>query len=252
MKILIEGININYRESGLDCDEYVILLHGWGANINTMIPISNILDDCYKTICIDMPGFGKSSDPSDVYNSFDYARVIKKFMDKKNIKKAHFIGHSFGGKVSSIIAAEEPNRVNKLVLIDSAGLKPNRGMDYYLKVYSFKIMRWIHNNLPLPNKEKRLENFRQKYGSDDYNDASGIMRKIMVTVVNEDIRSILKDIKSETLLIWGEDDEATPVWMGEVFEKEIQNSGLVVIEGAGHYAYLDDYVTFSKVINIFL
>ena len=252
MKITIENIDINYYDNKKSAKEAVVLLHGWGANIQTMIPIGNLLEDKYRVIILDMPGFGMSQEPREVYDSYDYARIVLKILDELDVPKASFIGHSFGGKVSSIIASSHPNRVDKLILIDSAGILPKRDLKYYFKVYSYKIMKKIYEIIPFPGKEKRLENFRKKHGSDDYNNSSGIMRSIMVTVVNEDISHILTSIESESLLIWGEYDDATPLWMGQKFEELIPNSGLVVINGAGHYAYLDDYATFSAVINAFM
>lgn len=251
MEIIIENLKLNYVDEG-DFSSTVVLLHGWGTSIETMIPISNLLKDRYRIVLLDLPGFGKSDEPKEVFSSYDYVKVVLKFLDEINVKNATFIGHSFGGKISSIIASRHPEMVDKLILVDSAGLIPKRGMDYYIKVYSFKVMRWLYKNMPFGNKEERLEQFRKKHGSDDYQASSGVMRKILVVVVNENIRPILKDIKAETLLIWGDKDDATPLYMGEIFEKEIKNSGLVVLKDSGHYSHIDDYRTFSAVINSFL
>ena len=100
-------------------------------------------------------------------------------------------------------------------------------------------------------KDKRLEKLYKRFGSDDYQNSSGVMRKILVRVVNENLKPILRDIKAPTLLIWGEKDEATPLYMGQIMEKEISDSGLVVFEGAGHYSYLDDFNRFSRVMEAF-
>ena len=170
-----------------------------------------------------------------------------------NIHKATFIGHSFGGKLSIIMASKYPERVDKIVLIDSAGLIPKRGAKYYLKVYSFKALRYIYTNLFFWIKdEERIEKFYKKFGSDDYQESSVIMRRVLVKVVNEDLKPILKNIKASTLIIWGENDDATPLFMAKTMEKEIEDSGLVVFKGAGHYSFLDDYNKFVAVINAFL
>jgi pimeloyl-ACP methyl ester carboxylesterase len=142
--------------------------------------------------------------------------------------------------------------VNKIVLVDSAGLIPKRGAKYYIKVYSFKILRFIYKNLFFWIKnDKRMEKFYKRFGSDDYQDSSGVMRKILVRVVNENLKDLLKDIKASTLLIWGDHDMDTPLYMAHIMEKEIKDSGLVVFEGAGHYSYLDDFGKFKAVINAF-
>lgn len=251
MKINIKNLNLNYEDVG-NSDKIVLLLHGWGANIQTMAPIKNIIKDRYRVISLDLPGFGESDEPELAIDSFEYANIVMEFLARLNIERAIFVGHSFGGKITSIISANHPEMVEKAILIDSAGLIPKRGLDYYIRVYSYKFMKFIYNIIPGKNKEARLEKFRKKHGSDDYNDSSGVMRQILVIVVNENIRPLLNKIQCETLLIWGENDDATPLYMGEIFNEEIKNSGLVVLKDAGHYSYIDDYGTFTRVINSFL
>lgn len=250
MDINISGINLNYIIKGEGSP--IVVLHGWGANIDTVIPIVNILAKDYKVYALDLPGFGKSEEPKEVLDSFEYAKIVKKFMEEMGISKASFIGHSFGGKLSIIFGAKYPDLVDKLVLIDSAGLIPKRGPEYYFKVYSFKSLRWIYTKLFFWIKnEDRMKKFYEKFGSDDYRDSQGTMRKILVTVVNENLKPILKEINAPTLLIWGDKDEDTPLYMGHIMEEEIKDSGLVVIEDGGHYSYLDDYNKFSAVIRAF-
>lgn len=250
MEINISGIKLNYIVEGQGSP--MVVLHGWGANIDTVIPIVNILKENYRVYALDLPGFGKSEEPKEVFDSFKYVEIVKKFLEKMEISKASFLGHSFGGKLSIILSVKHPEMVDKLVLIDSAGLIPKRGLDYYIKVYSFKSLRWIYKNLFFwIADEDRVKKFYEKFGSDDYRDSQGMMRKIFVKVVNENFKPLLKDVKAPTLLIWGDKDDATPLYMGQIMEKEISDSGLVVIEDGGHYSYLDDYNKFSAVIRSF-
>ncbi len=251
MILNIDGLDINYICEGEGKD--LIVLHGWGCNIDTVMPIVNILKEKYKVYALDLPGFGKSDKPKDAINSFDYVEIVRGFMKKLDIKKATFVGHSFGGKLSIIMGSKYPSQVDKLVLIDSAGLIPKRGLKYYFKVYSFKTLRFIYKKLFFwMADEKKMEKFYKKFGSDDYQDSSGIMRKILVTVVNENLKPLLKEIQASTLLIWGDKDMDTPLYMGKIMESEIRDSGLVVLEGAGHYSYLDDYHKFGLILKSFL
>ena len=251
MFIDIEGLALNYIVEGEGSP--AVILHGWGCHIETVMSIVNILKERYKVYCIDLPGFGKSDKPKDVLGSFDYARIVKKFLESMDVKKAVFIGHSFGGKLSIIFGSKYPECVEKIVLIDSAGLIPKRGIKYYFKVYSFKTLRFIYKHLFFWIKDdKRMEKFYKKFGSDDYKNSDGIMRRILVKVVNEDLKPILKDIKVPTLLIWGDKDDATPLYMAKIMEKEIEDSGRVILEGTGHYSYLEDYSKFTAVIKSFL
>lgn len=251
MILNIDGLDINYISEGEG--KNLIVLHGWGCNIDTVMPIVNILKEKYRVYAIDLPGFGKSREPERVMNSFDYVEIVRGFMKKLNIKRATFVGHSFGGKLSIIMGSKYPTEVEKIVLIDSAGLIPKRGLKYYFKVYSFKLLRFFYKKLFFwMTDEKKMERFYKKFGSDDYQDSSGIMRKILVTVVNENLKPLLKEIKASTLIIWGDMDMDTPLYMAKTMEKEIPDCGLVVLEGTGHYSYLDDYHKFGLILKAFL
>ncbi|NLV88296.1 MAG: alpha/beta hydrolase [Tissierellia bacterium] len=247
----IDGLSLNYIVEGNGKD--ILVLHGWGANINTIMPIVNILKDKFKVHALDLPGFGESSQPKEPIDSFQYADIVKKYMENMEINKVTLIGHSFGGKLSIILGSKYPELIDKIVLINSAGLIPKRGPKYYVKVHSFKTLRFLYKNLFFWLKdEERLEKFYKKFGSTDYREASGVMRRILVTVVNEDLFPLLRKIKAPTLLIWGDEDTATPLYMGKTMEKEIGDAGLVVFEGAGHYSYLDEYQRFTVVLRHFL
>lgn len=250
MLINIDGTDINYICEGEG--ESILIMHGWGANIPAMMPVHNILKNNFKVYTIDFPGFGESPEPKEAWGVFEYADFIKKFIDIMEIKKITLIGHSFGGRISLILSSKYPDLVNRMVLIDGAGLIPKRTFKYYFKVYSFKTLKKIYNLLFFfKDKEERMKKFYTKFGSQDYKDANPIMKKVLVKVVNEDLRPLLKDIKANTLLIWGRNDTATPVYMAEIMEKEIENSGLVILENAGHFSYIDQYAQFSAVIRSF-
>jgi len=249
--VTIENMNINYICEGKGAN--VLILHGWGASIDTVMPIVNILKEHFRVYAIDLPGFGKSEKPEFPFSSQDYARIVKKFIDLMKIDKVTLIGHSFGGKISILMAVNHPEIVEKLVLIDSAGLIPRRNMKYYIKVYSFKTLKLIYRIIFYWNKNNEtMEKFYSKFGSADYKNASGVMRKTLVKVINENLRPILKRIQCPTLLIWGDEDKDTPLYMGKIMEEEIPDSGLVVLEGAGHFSYLDDYYKFAAVLKVFL
>ena len=249
MNIDIDGLNINYINEGKGRD--VLLLHGWGGSIQTMIPIFNILKDRFRVTIPDLPGFGESDTPKIPWNSYDYAQCIYKFTEKLNLKKLIIFGHSHGGRISIILSGKY-NLAHKLILIDSAGIISKRTAKYYIKVYWFKLLKKVYLLLPSKNKKEKLDKFYKKYGSRDYRDSDGIMRQTMVKVINDNLISLLKLIKAPALLIWGENDEDTPVYMGKIMEENIPDSGLVILKGAGHYSYIDNYEQFKAIINVFL
>lgn len=246
----INGIKTAYLKIG-DGDKVCVILHGWGAYIESITPIIKSIPSDYTIYTYDAPGFGDTNDPDFVMGTYDYYEFLLAFLEKFNIKKATFIGHSFGGKTLTILGAKNDEMIEKLILIDASGVIPKRKLNYYFKVYSFKIAKKFYL-LTHGGDEESLKKFYKKHGSDDYQNADGIMRKCFVKVVNESTEEEFPKIKAETLLVWGEKDDATPLYMAEVFEKKIKNSGLVVLEGAGHYSYIDDYGTFNAVLNSFL
>lgn len=251
MKVEIQGLDINYIQEGQGQD--VLLLHGWGGSIETMVPIVNILKNSFRVTAVDLPGFGKSTIPSEVMDSYGYAEIIKGFIDETGLENIILFGHSHGGRISIILSSRYKDLFDKVVLIDSAGIIPKRTATYYIKVYTFKLMKKIYLAFtPKGKRQEVLESFYRKHGSDDFKEADGIMRKIMVKVVNDNLRHHLKEIKTSVLLIWGEKDDATPLYMARIMENEIPDAGLVVLEGAGHYSYVDDFNTFKVVINSFL
>ena len=244
----IDGINTSYIDIG--SGDVVVILHGWGANIESIIPIVNILKDNHRVIAYEYPGHGQSEEPNYVYGTEDYADFLKKFLDFFKIDKASFVGHSFGGKTLTIFSVKHKDMVEKLVLIDASGILPKRSFKYYLKVYTFKILKKVYLTLNFSkNKEQRLKDFYKKFGSDDYKNSDGIMRKVFVKVVNESTENYLDKIDAQTLLIWGDMDDATPLYMGEIFEKKIKDSGLVILKNSGHFSYVDDYSTFRAVMK---
>lgn len=249
MIIDIDGLNINYIDEG--AGNHVLLLHGWGGSIQTMMPIFNILKGKFRVVSVDLPGFGSSSIPEEPWNSYDYAECIHKVIEKLGLKDLILFGHSHGGRIS-IILASKYDFVRKLVLIDSAGILAKRKAKYYIKVYCFKIFKRIFMTLPAKNKREKLDKFYKKFGSQDYRDSDGVMRQTMVKVINDNLFDLLKLIKAPSLLIWGENDEDTPLYMGQIMKKEIPDSGLVLLKGAGHYSYVDNYDQFRAVINVFL
>lgn len=251
MYVSIDGLNINYIDEG--SGKAVLLLHGWGGSIQTMRPIADILKGKCRVVALDLPGFGKSDIPKVPWNSYDYALCIKKFIDKLGLDDIVLFGHSHGGRISIVLSAMYGSVVEKLILIDSAGIIPKKRPKYYFKVYSFKLFKKIYLLFSKgDSREQKIEKFYNKFGSADYRESQGVMRQTMVRVIHDNLAPLLPDIKVPTLLIWGENDQDTPLYMGKLMEEKINDSGLVVLKGAGHYSYIDCYGQFKAVINVFL
>jgi len=251
--VSVDGLRIVYREEGPADAPPVVVLHGWGASIAAVTSIQASLRGTHRTIALDLPGFGASDPPPVPWGTEAYATHLRAFLEQLGIARASFIGHSHGGRVAIVLAATHPALVDRLVLVDSAGIRPKRSAGYYARVYSYKASRRLLALPvlagPLGAPLRRL--FETRAGSDDYRQA-GSMRGTLVRVVNEDWRRLLPKIKAPTLLIWGELDDATPVSDGRLMERLIPDAGLVVFAGAGHFAYAEDVDRFARVVGHFL
>lgn len=253
MNVNIKGMNINYEVLGEENTKQVLILHGWGANLQSFAPVSKHLSKNYKVYSVDFPGFGKSEEPDDTYTVTDYAKVILEFIEKMNIQNPTLIGHSFGGRVIIKMVGELKYLPKNIIFVDSAGIKPKRSLSYYFKVYSYKLTKkiiYLFNNKE--KADKIISELRKNAGSSDYNAASETMKSVFVNVVNEDLTKYLPNIKVPSLLVWGENDKDTPLEDAKRFEKLIPDSGLVVFKGAGHYSYLDKLGDFLVIISKFM
>jgi pimeloyl-ACP methyl ester carboxylesterase len=250
LKITIDGLDVNYSVSG-NGGRDVLLLHGWGASLQSFGFIQESLSRDFRVFAIDFPGFGLSSEPPEPWGVEEYSRCVGKLIDSLGIQNPIILGHSHGGRTAIRYASENP--VHKLILVDAAGVKPKRSFNYYIRVYSYKAVKHL---LSLPGlnrfKERILAKWRSKVGSSDYKNASRIMQQTLVRLVNSDLTPFMPRIKAPTLLIWGENDTATPVEHGRVMEKKIPNAGLVVMKNASHWSFVDKPREFLIILHNFL
>jgi pimeloyl-ACP methyl ester carboxylesterase len=192
--------------------------------------------------------------PTDgVWGVPEYAQFTLEFIRSFNPKKVILFGHSFGGRViiklfdilSQLPPTEKPFKIEKVVLIDSAGIKPKKTLKAKIRQRLFKIAKHIFP-------KSVVAKMRKKMSSADFNAASEHMKKVLVKTVNLDLTELLPKISAETLLVWGENDTATPLADGKLMEQKIPNAGLVVIPNCGHYSFLENYPMFERVIKSFL
>lgn len=253
---LVQGLSTRYlhrggpqRDHGRDSAP-ILILHGWGANIETVTPIVGALERLGDVYALDLPGFGETQLPPEPWGVEEYQRFLGSFMDAHGIERASLVGHSNGGRIAIRMAATEPHRVLKLVLVDSAGIRPKRGFTYHRKVAMAKVGKHAACLLGPPG-EKLRSWLVGKAASTDYA-AAGELRPTFVKLVNEDLRSLLPDVQASTLLIWGSKDTDTPLSDAQLMERQIPDAGLVVLEGAGHYSYLDQPGRFGTIARHFL
>lgn len=250
MTINIMGLDVNYIHKGTGNN--VILIHGWGNNLNYFNNLINDLQNNYSVYAIDLPGFGKTNIKED-FNTSDYSNIILQFIKQLKISKPTLIGHSFGGKVIIDLITNQNYNPNKIILIDSSGIKKKKSFYKKYKIYKFKLYKKIIKTIYNEQRANYLiEDLRKKCGSKDYNNCNSILRNTLVRIVNEDYKDQLYKIKCPTLIIWGEYDQETPLKDGKIMHKEIRNSGLVIIQNANHFPLDTNYYKCFLIINSFL
>lgn len=254
MNIDIDGYNIKVKITGAG-EETCVMLQGWGTTLEIYDSVADALNDRYRFIQFDLPGFGGSDEPREPWNVDAYADFFCKLMEKLEIKKAVLIGHSYGGRVIIKLAARDsiPFEISKIVLMDAAGVMPKRSAWAKFKIKRYKVLKKIAaNKVVYALFPELIDDWRSRQGSADYRNASPVMRSCMVMAVNEDLTDLMPKITQDTLLIWGDIDTATPIGDAHIMEEKIQNAGLAVLKGAGHYAFLEQPAVFRQIIRSFL
>lgn len=250
MQIKVKNWNINYEVLGEGTP--VVLLHGWLTDLETMRPIAENLKTKFKVYLIDVVGFGKSSLPEHPLNTNDFGDFLKELLEALKIENPILIGHSNGGRIIINAVGRGLVEPRKIVLMDSAGLKPKRSLKYYVKVYFFKAGKAVLNALPNTKSVKKLkEKLRNSVGSSDYQNSAPVLKDTMNIILNEDMRPMLPNIKAPTLLIWGALDTATPISDAKEMENVIPNAGLVTYPAGSHFAYLENINNVNIVLNEF-
>lgn len=234
----IDDLNINYKIIG--DGELVVLLHGWGQNIEMMQPLVGGLKN-RKVLIIDLPGFGLSDEPKTVWSIEDYADFVHKIVLQFKYDKCSIIGHSFGGKIGLVYASKYDTE--KLVLF---------GSPYKVEVSKSSLMvRLLKGVKNVPGLKGMVEFAKKHMGSTDYRNASGVMRDILVKHVNNDISEDIKKIKCPTLIIWGENDTTIDKSNAYEIEKLIKDAGVIILPGT-HYAYLENINQVNKIVKNFI
>ncbi|MGM9878229.1 MAG: alpha/beta fold hydrolase [Bacilli bacterium] len=242
MQIKYKDININYSYYDNSSKTNLIFLHGWGQNIEMMLPIAKPFIKKYNVLIVDLPGFGLSDEPKEIWSIFDYADMVDYFAKQFKMKNPIIIGHSFGGKIALCYGIKY--KPSKLVLFAS----PFRSKSNTNNIKN-KVLKSL-KKIPVINK---FEDFAKRHmGSTDYKNATKMMRDILVKHVNCDLTDQVKSIKCPTLMIWGTKDTAVPYEEAIKLEELIDGSGIVTYDECSHYAYLERLSQTISVLNSFI
>lgn len=237
----LEKPEIHTEKLGVKEGVPIIVMHGWGQNLESMRTLGELLGSRNPVWLMDLPGFGKSSLPSEDSDTVSYAEMLKRFMEANGIERAHLLGHSFGGRVSIRFTSRYASMVESVILVDSGGLKRKQDLNGKLRSMRIKVIsRFCKTVDGIFRTSLYKDWFTPRFGSRDYLNAQGIMRKVLVRAVNEDVTEDASKIDRPTFILWGEKDNETPVEMGERLHSIIKDSRLLVLPGKDHFPFMGD------------
>jgi len=223
-------VDISYEIINPDAKVDLIVLHGWGSNKALMKKYFSQHMDRFRHIYIDLPGFGGST-CNQVLSTSDYARIVELLMIHLNAQKDIIVGHSFGGKVATLL------NPSALVLLSSAGIVWSKSLKVRLKIAVFKLLKGLG-----------MAKLRAHFVAEDAKELSEPMYETFKNVVDEDFTYEFKNYGSKALICWGEEDNATPLKSAHKIDELIADSQLKVYSG-DHYFFMKHAQDISKNIE---
>jgi pimeloyl-ACP methyl ester carboxylesterase len=246
-KVLVKGIETNYKIGGEG--ENFLILHGWNGSSDSWKKIIEILEIKYKVVCPDFPGFGKTEIPKIPWSLNDFVEWLKEFTEKLNLKEFFLLGHSFGGRVAIKFSISYPEKIKKLILVSSGGIKQKWGLKEKIVFQLAKVGNAIFSKRPFFRFKDGARNFFYRVVRiKDYARARGIMKETMKKIVAEDLLPKLSKIQKETLIIWGEKDKILPLKYAFIFKENIENSKLEILPRIGHSPHLEDPEKLAEIL----
>lgn len=235
----------------------LLLLHGWGCSLDIWKSVIADLAAERTLIAVDFPGHGESPEPPAPWSVTEYMELVHGLLKSLPGAPVDVLAHSFGGRVALLLAAEHPECVDRLVLTGCAGIPPRKseratGRARRYQALKRLVLGPIGRLVGEKKRDALMERLIQRYGSEDYRALTPSMRATFNRVIGQDLTGCLERIAAPTLLVWGEEDTATPLWMGELMEQKIADAGLVRFAGCGHYAFLERYGDFLAIVHRFL
>ncbi len=256
-KVKVKGLEVGYDREGEGTP--LLVLHGWGASSESWEEVRKKLNG-FEIIIPDLPGFGKSDTPAQSWTMEDYFDFVKEFTEKVDLDHFYLLGHSFGGSIAVKFSAAYPEKVRKLILVGSAGIKPEPS-------WKAKVLKSIakKGKAVFVGPLRRFRNagkgaFYKLVEKTDYGKADEAMKETMKNVFNyytkHDLQSgsfllDLEKVRTETLLVWGEKDKIIPLEYGKIFKDKIDNSNLETL-AVGHSPHLKKPDKLAQIISNFL
>lgn len=249
MQVIVNDLLVTYELRGRG--KLVLMLHGWGDSHRGLADLSQFLTNRYQVLAVDLPGFGGSQAPPMAWDLDNYADFLEALLIKLDLKQLYaVIGHSNGAAIAVRATATNHLSPKRLVLLGAAGIRNPSSTKKTVLKYFTKFGKALTVILP---KHQRNQLRRQLYntvGSDRL-----VIPELTSTfekVVAQDVRSDAAQLNLPVLLIYGQNDQATPVRFGQIYEQLIPNAQLQIVDHAGHFVHLDQPDKVKTLIEDFL
>lgn len=238
-----DDINIYYEKYG-DNKKSIVILPGWGNTRSTFNYMINFLKNYFTIYILDYPGFGNSNFPNKDLTLYDYTNLIYEWIKSLNLENPILIGHSFGGRIITLLTGYYNYEFNNIIYLNSAGIKSKTKF----KTIIYKLLKKLKYLLPTKYKNKYLSFLFKHFASMDYLNLNQNMHNTFKNIISLDLKPYFKNIKSRVLIIWGNNDTATPLKDGIIMNKLIKNSELIILDKATHFSYLDYPILLNRII----
>jgi len=245
--IEINGIKTFTRIAGQGSP--FLILHGWGASTESWKKVQKKLSEKFQVFVLDFPGFGRSDLPPVAWDVQDYVRFVLDFAKEMGLEKFCLLGHSFGGRVAIKLAAQFPQKIEKLILVDTAGVKVKKTFTKKLLVF-LAPFSGVFRVIPGFQIGRKVF-YKFILRKTDYLKATGVMKETFKKVIDEDITPFFGKITVPTFIVWGEKDKITPLRDAYLMKAKIRDSELKIFD-CGHCPHYEAPNLLAKTILDFV
>jgi pimeloyl-ACP methyl ester carboxylesterase len=260
-KITCNGIQTRCLEAGKQHADAVVFIHGLGSSADRWLDIPLALSLHYRTIAVDLPGFGMAQKPEEGfgYSITEYVDFLSSLMSQLGVNKAHLVGHSLGGYIAAEIALRHRPLVDRLVLIDSSGML--NGPTDLLKEYfgvamnptKESVRKVFEKMVAVPARipEILVDGFIYRMGFPGAKNAFRLAYENSVnTQIGEERLQRISGIK--TMIIWGKEDRLIPLDYHSIFHQAIDGSVTRIIDDAGHAPFAEKPALIGELVRAYL
>lgn len=250
MQVVVNSLLTTYQKLGEDHKPTLLIIHGWGDSSAGWLAFGKQLAWHYQIVIVDLPGFGRTDMPTDVWGLDDYAAFVAAFMKKIKLKPTAIIGHSNGGAIAIRGLAQGTLHTEKLILLASAGVRSEyKGRKRVLRIVAKTGKALV---MPLPNsiKQRLRRKLYTTVGSDML--VAEHLQETFKRVVGDDVQADAAALDLPVLLVYGQNDVATPSSYGRLLHERIDGSTLEIIGDAEHFLHIDQPKKVLKAVEEFL